>query len=134
MTMVEERAVERGLDACDVRFTRRELREYTSWGQTQILVHLERLESHEYVTSHRSGYGSQQLYELLGTPRTEDARTTSGYRGSSAPNRGVIGGGADDVMRSRIEPKRSALVNGAANQNGAHAKNALKGESPKITS
>jgi hypothetical protein len=134
VTMVEERAVERGLDACDVRFTRRELREYTSWGQTQILVHLERLESHEYVTSHRSGYGSQQLYELLGTPKTEDARTTSGYRGSSAPNRGVIGGGADDVMRSTIEPKRRQLANGAANQNGAHAKNALKGESPKITS
>ncbi|MCU7875284.1 MAG: DNA primase [Candidatus Thiodiazotropha sp. (ex Lucinoma borealis)] len=48
-----------------VRFTRRDVREYTGWGETQLKVHLKRLEDMEYLLIHRGGRGQQRIYELL---------------------------------------------------------------------
>ena len=48
----------------DLRLTRREIREATGWGNTQLGIHLSRLVDHEYLISHRDR-GRQQLYELL---------------------------------------------------------------------
>jgi len=49
----------------DFRFSRRELRERTGWGDTQLKVHLGRLVEMEYVIAHR-GHGQSQRfgYEL----------------------------------------------------------------------
>jgi DNA primase len=47
------------------RFTRRELRERTGWGDTQLRVHLERLVSLEYLLAHREGAGGRFTYELV---------------------------------------------------------------------
>ena len=47
----------------DVRFTRRELREATAWGDTQLKVHLARLVELEHVLVHRRG--TQHAYELV---------------------------------------------------------------------
>jgi len=55
----QRQAIERGL----VRFTRRELREATGLGDTQLKLHLSRLEDYEYLLAHR--YGLQFRYELL---------------------------------------------------------------------
>lgn len=44
-----------GVDRADFRFTRRELREHTGWGQTQLRLHLGRLVDFEYVLAHRRG-------------------------------------------------------------------------------
>ena len=41
--MVETRCRERDMDRADFRFSRREVREETGWGQTQLKVHLRRL-------------------------------------------------------------------------------------------
>ena len=49
----------------DYRFTRREVREYTGWGHTQLKVHLKRLEEMEYLLAHQGGRGLQFVYELL---------------------------------------------------------------------
>jgi DNA primase catalytic core len=49
----------------DVRFTRKELRAATGWGDTQLRVHLDRLLSLEYLLAHRSGAGGRFAYELL---------------------------------------------------------------------
>lgn len=62
---VTDRAEAEGIDPCDLRFTRRELREALAWGNTQIKVHLRRLVDFEYVVVHRSGHGQRVAYELV---------------------------------------------------------------------
>jgi DNA primase len=47
------------------RFSRKEIREKTQWGNTQLKVHLRRLEDMEYVLTHRGGRGQSFEYELL---------------------------------------------------------------------
>lgn len=59
---VAERARTQGTDPGHVRFTRRELREATQWGDTQLKLHLLRLVEHEYLLVHR--HGPQFRYEL----------------------------------------------------------------------
>ena len=55
-----------GLDRGDFRFSRRQLRERTGWGDTQLKVHLGRLVEMEYVVAHRGNGHSQRLgYELV---------------------------------------------------------------------
>lgn len=63
--MVTERAEKQDLDRSDVRFTRRDVREHTGWGNTQLKVHLHRLEDMEYLLAHRGGRGQSFVYELL---------------------------------------------------------------------
>lgn len=55
-------AVADGVRPRDVRFTRREVREAISWGDTQLKIHLSRLESLEYLLVRRDG--TRFLYEL----------------------------------------------------------------------
>lgn len=61
---VTERAAKEGVDTEDVRFTRREVREASGWGHTQLKVHLHRLEEMEYLIAHQGGRGQRFLYEL----------------------------------------------------------------------
>jgi DNA primase catalytic core len=49
----------------EVRFTRKDVREATGWGDTQLRVHLERLVSLEYLLTHREGAGGRFTYELV---------------------------------------------------------------------
>jgi len=86
----------------DLRFGRRQVRELTGWGDTQLKVHLGRLAELEYVLVHRVRAGQGFEYELL-------------YDGEgSAGERFVMGlseaGGetcAYDARRSGVEPERS---------------------------
>ena len=57
----ERLQMERG----DFRFSRRDVRAYTGWGDTQLKVHLHRLEELEYLLVHRGGRGQSFVYELL---------------------------------------------------------------------
>jgi hypothetical protein len=61
--LVDGHAAEQGVSRERVRFTRRELRERLSWGDTQLKVHLARLVSLELVHAHRGAHG-QFVYEL----------------------------------------------------------------------
>jgi hypothetical protein len=63
-----------GLDRGDFRFSRRQVREHTGWGNTQLKVHLHRLEEMEYLLVHRVGRGQGFSYELLYDGRTRDGR------------------------------------------------------------
>lgn len=47
------------------RFSRRDVREYSQWGNTQLRVHLDRLVDFEYVLAHRGRQGQGYVYELL---------------------------------------------------------------------
>ncbi len=49
----------------EVRFTRKDVRDATGWGDTQLRVHLERLVSLEYLLTHREGAGGRFTYELV---------------------------------------------------------------------
>ena len=57
-----------GIDRADYRFSRRDIREFTGWGHTQLKVHLKRLEELEYLLVHRGGRGQSFVYELLYEP------------------------------------------------------------------
>jgi DNA primase len=49
----------------DCRFSRKTVRDWTGWGNTQLKVHLKRLEDMEYLLVHRGGRGQAFDYELL---------------------------------------------------------------------
>jgi DNA primase catalytic core len=67
--MVRERCERERIEPKRLRFTRRELRDYTHWGDTQLKVHLARLVDQEYVLPHRQGQAT--VYELFYDGDTE---------------------------------------------------------------
>jgi hypothetical protein len=120
----------------EVRFTRRDVRAWTGWGDTQLRVHLTRLHELEYLVAHRGTRGQSFEYELAfdGDTGTEaphlvgliDAdelaqptTTTASSRGASpqfaAPSRGQNGPNAGP---SRVSPSadKPALARLAADE------------------
>ena len=63
--MVAERVTVQSVARAEIRFTRRELREATGWGDTQLKLHLGRLAELEYLLIHRAERGQGHVYELL---------------------------------------------------------------------
>jgi DNA primase len=53
------------MERADYRFSRRDVRAFTGWGDTQLKIHLHRLEELEYLLIHRGGRGQSFVYELL---------------------------------------------------------------------
>lgn len=62
---VRGQAKAQAIPQAEVRFTRKDVREATGWGDTQLRVHLERLVSLEYLLTHREGAGGRFTYELI---------------------------------------------------------------------
>ena len=85
-----------GVDRSDFRFSRRQVRERTGWGDTQLRVHLGRLVELELVLAHRGRQGQSFLYELLAQTGASgpslsgllDAETLSGVSVTAATSRG----------------------------------------------
>jgi len=73
-TMVSERCREKGLDRDQCLFTRRQVRECSGWSNTQVKVHLDRLEDLEWILPRRGARGSAFEYELLFDGDTEAGR------------------------------------------------------------
>ena len=48
----------------DYRFTRRDVREASGWGLTQLKIHMKRLEEFEYLLPHIGSRGRSYVYEL----------------------------------------------------------------------
>ena len=103
----ERQKIERG----EYRFSRRDVREFSGWSDSQLKRHLARLEELEYLIVHRGGRGQSFVYELFFERRTDAVRPTlpgleceydekkSGFEGQkSGPSlgqvRGVSGGGS----------------------------------------
>jgi len=63
--MVQERCKAEAIEINQYRFSRRDVRDVTGWGNTQLKVHLGRLEDMEYLLVHRGGRGQSFVYELL---------------------------------------------------------------------
>lgn len=64
-SMVNERAKQEGCLANEVRFTRRDIRNYTHWSDSQLKNHCQRLSDMEYLLIHGGSRGHLLHYELL---------------------------------------------------------------------
>ena len=73
-------------------FSRRDVRDHTGWGHTQLKIHLHRLEELEYLAIHHGGRGQSYVYELNWSGSEEK---------KSAPGRGQVGGGVGGWSVSR---------------------------------
>jgi DNA primase catalytic core len=62
--MVTAECKRQRIERADYRFSRREVRAVTGWGDTQLRLHLGRLEELEYLLAHRGGRGQSFVYEL----------------------------------------------------------------------
>jgi hypothetical protein len=65
LAMVRELCKQRELEQSDVRFSRKDVRACTHWGDTQLKVHLARLVELEYLLVHQGGRGQLMVYELV---------------------------------------------------------------------
>ena len=130
VAFVAQRQQAHGLTRSQVRFTRREVREATRRGDTQLKLHLARLEEYEYLIAHRQG--TRHHYELvfdgdttvshrqavglidvtaLAAPTTANrSGETSDRSGRTAdrsvPGRGVVGG-VSGVGRAEEMPRNA---------------------------
>jgi len=84
-----------------VHFTRRTVRQYTRWGDTQLRMHMKRLEDMEYLTVRRGGNGQTFVYQLAvdleGIAEADANHNRAGVEGDLAggarvPSGGVAGG------------------------------------------
>lgn len=89
------------MERSDHRFSRRDVRAFTGWGDTQLKIHLHRLEELEYLLIHRGGRGQSFVYELL-------------FTRSSDGGKPVLGGLIDvDVLSKHgYDEKKSGLAAG----------------------
>lgn len=69
--MVEENSKAQDIQRSEYRFSRKDVRDYSGWGDTQVHVHMDRLQGMEYLVAHRGGRGQSFLYELLFDGKTE---------------------------------------------------------------
>jgi DNA primase catalytic core len=108
-----------------LRFTRREVRTATRWGDTQLKIHLSRLVELEYVIAHRgrSGVfeyellysgeddGKAHLCGLLDPTALADDGTRSGSSDDrSGSGRAVVGGWSDAVERLQSHAAQGEAV------------------------
>ena len=66
------------MERADFRFSRRDVRAFTGWGDTQLKIHLHRLEELEYLLIHRGGRGQSIVYELMFARPTDSGRPMLG--------------------------------------------------------
>ncbi|MDV5225163.1 CHC2 zinc finger domain-containing protein [Providencia rettgeri] len=76
--MVNGLCDERSCSVRELRFTRRDVREYTQWSDNQLKVHCLRLVDMEYLLVHGGSRGHLLQYELLWNGRDEHSATLCG--------------------------------------------------------
>ena len=108
-TLVDTSAAALGIRRTEYHFSRKDVREATGWGDTQLKIHLGRLAELEYLLVHRAERGQGYVYELLydgdgnnaphltglldaGALDDYDGRRSGHGHAQSAPGRPVVGG------------------------------------------
>jgi len=147
--LVAERCAAAKMEREDCRFTRRQVREFTGWSDSQLKTHLSRLEEMEYLLAHRGGRGQSFIYELAydgggadggrfltglldvtklhaGTPTTDEKsgleEKKSGLKGEkSGPSLPEVGTGlgGKNAPLSSEKPSKEPKLGGNAHQDGA---------------
>lgn len=147
---VHTRAQRQGMKPDELRFTRRDVREWLHWGDTQLKIHLGRLLELEYLQLNRRGLTHE--YQLLWDgednndarlcglpdvdslaipqPDTEGDAFRSGSESSrSAPGRGMVAPVSDAL---KIAPEQAAQA--PEPQPGGADENAVNSDKPGIPS
>jgi DNA primase len=136
---VETRATAESTQPRDVRFTRRDVRTETAWGDTQLKLHLHRLESLEYLLVRREG--ARFVYELVwageGMAEGEEADTpfvmglidVAALRSQTNGGQSLHTHGYDDD-RAGVNPNQSPLGRGAVGPVSPPCRNPESGETP----
>ena len=76
--MVTGECTRQKMERADYRFSRRDVRAATGWGDTQLKIHLQRLEELEYLLIHRGGRGQSIVYELMFTRPADGGKPVLG--------------------------------------------------------
>ena len=121
---VREQSRQHGVPAAEWRFTRKQVRDATGWGNTQLKVHLGRLEDMEYLGVHGSGWGKSIAYEL----RFDGASEQNGPHLMGLIDVQALPG--DDHEKSAPRGEKSAVGRGKAGAVSAHGRGALVAEMP----
>jgi hypothetical protein len=110
----------------DYRFSRRDVRRYTEWGDTQLRVHLQRLEDLEYLLAHRGGRGQSFVYELMFERSAQDDKPVLA---------GLIDPGklAAHVYEEKNAGPKDQFAGPARGQNGGVAGSARPAQKPITT-
>jgi DNA primase len=149
--MVAECGVALALARKDIRFSRKDVREKTGWGDTQLKIHLGRLAELEYLLVHRAERGQGYVYELLydgdgstgahliglldaGALGAYDKRRSGQERAQSAPGRPSVGGwsagGRGAASAAKPVPARAAVDDALFEPENAHP--AANGHTPVV--
>ena len=91
--MVKEECERLQIESSEYRFTRRSVRQYSKWGDTQLRVHLRRLEEMEYLRVRYGGPGQTFVYQL----RSEEEQINHNHAGSRGVRGDRAGGGESEV-------------------------------------
>jgi DNA primase len=111
--MVTAECKRQKIERTDYRFSRRDVRAFTSWSDSQLKNHLARLQDMEYLIVHRGGRGQSFVYELFFEQPADEKQPTlpgmehgydakkSGLEGQKSGGglgqvRGVSGGGVSE--------------------------------------
>jgi hypothetical protein len=87
--MVKEECERQQIEPSGYLFTRRTVRQFTKWGDTQLRLHLRRLEEMEYLILRRGGsQGQLFVYQLRLDYATNFAGSETNFAGTSRPLRG----------------------------------------------
>jgi len=100
--MVQAECKAQTVDQWQFRFSRKQVRESTQWGNTQLKVHLRRLEDMEYLLVHRGGRGQSFEYELLYDASSDDVNHLMGLLDTEKLHY--------DKKKSGVNNKASALT------------------------
>ena len=105
--MVKAESEHSEIAASQYRFTRRTVREYTKWGDTQLRQHLRRLEEMEYLIVRRGGNQGQLVVYQMPTAE-EEANHSPNFAGSESNFAGVNDDFAGGVRALRGPGKNDA--------------------------
>jgi DNA primase len=146
--MVSKECERLQMDRSDYRFSRRDVRQYTGWGNTQLKTHLARLEDLEYLLVHHGGRGQSFVYELVFERSATDDKPVLpglidveklGYdgnrsgingdkSGSSRPQVGGVSGGG----RVNAEPVKTSLRSRFSRFNGKNTDTGQRQKEPVV--
>jgi DNA primase catalytic core len=128
--MVAQQCEEHQIERAEYRFSRRLVRHWTQWGDSQLKKHLARLEEMEYLIVHRGGRGQSYVYELdfetdeNGKPVVPGLKAIYNYdekksrandhlaRGGHGQVTGMARGGHAEESRSNTGDNRDFYQNG----------------------
>jgi len=133
--MVNDQCKTQSIEQRDYRFSRKEIREVTGWGNTQLKVHCRRLEDMEYLLIHRGGRGQSFEYELLypmesnqldkqvmGLIETDklkiqeyDAKKSGVNKTKSVPSRPQVGRVSESIKSVKLNGSNGLAQSGRSN-------------------